>query len=94
MGMTVSRSAFGALRDILLGFFSESEEAAPRHSFGMILETQRFSQRVCGRADGKLRVAAHSVREGRVRSALDLLNEVEDDLRIHERELADSFSMR
>ena len=94
MGMTVSRSAFGALRDILLGFFSEPEEAAPRHSFGMILETQRFSQRVCGRVDGKLRVAAHSVREGRVGSALALLNEVEDDLRIHERELAESFSMR
>lgn len=92
--MTVARSAFGAVRDILLGFFSEPEKAAPRHSFGMILETQRFSQRVCGRVDGKLRVTAHSVREGRVGSALVLLNEVEDDLRIHERQLADCFSLR
>ena len=92
--MTVSRSAFGALRDALLGFFSESDEVAPRHSFGMILETQRFSQRVSGRVDGKLRVAAHWVREGRYGSALALLDEVELDLCIHERELTDSFSSR
>lgn len=92
--MTVARSVFGALWDITLGFFSERQQAAPRHSFGMILETQRFSKRVCGRADGKLRVAARSVREGHLGSALALLSEVEDDLHLHERELVDSFASR
>ena len=92
MGMTVSTSAFVALKDNVAGFFSEPPQAASHNSFGMILETQRFSQRVCRRADHKLRIAARSVREGRLGGALALLNEVEEDLRIHERELVDSFT--
>ncbi|MDQ3619923.1 MAG: hypothetical protein M3391_07315 [Actinomycetota bacterium] len=92
--MTVSGSAFIALKDGVAGFFSEPPRSPRHNSFGMILETQRFSQRVSKRADHKLRIAARSVRQGRLGGALMLLNEVEDDLRSHERELIDSFSSR
>nr|MBA2599757.1 hypothetical protein [Actinomycetota bacterium] len=92
--MTVSGSAFIALKDTVAGFFSEPTGPAGHNSFGMILETQRFSQRVSKRADHKLRIAARSVREGQLGGALMLLNEVEDDLRLHERELIDCFTSR
>ena len=92
--MTVSGSAFIALKDSVAGFFSEPARSPRHNSFGMILETQRFSQRVSKRTDHKLRIAARSVREGQLGGALTLLNEVEDDLRSHERELIDCFSSR
>lgn len=92
--MTVSGSAFFALKDTVAGFFSEPLRPARHNSFGMILETQRFSQRVSKRADHKLRIAARSVREGQLGGALMLLDEVEDDLRSQERELIDCFVAR